>query len=89
MAGGERAEYFRSKCKQSGAENVVAELRVSQQSDHDPQQTENSASGNQAARVKRPRANFAFGPEPLFVPRSASQRTMPPAKIASVVAMER
>ena len=69
--------------------NVFAQFGVLQQVDDDREQAEHAAGRDQSAGVERAGTDFAFRVAFLLrAPRSASQRTSPPANIAIVVAME-
>ena len=86
MAFGERPEDLGTNGKESGTEDVVSEFRITEQRDDNPQQSENTAGGDEAARVKRARADFTFRGGATRAAAFGKPATTPPTKIASVVA---
>src|SRR5260370_17467275 len=61
MAIGQAAHNLRAKLKEPRAENVIAELLVFEQGDHDAEQPKDAAPGDQAAGVERTGTDVASG----------------------------
>src|SRR5260370_25631596 len=61
MAIGKAAHNLRAKLKEPRAENVIAELLVFEQGDHDAEQPKDAAPGDQAAGVERTGTDVASG----------------------------